>query len=891
MMEVPESSSWPGRAPSIAALAFFITAISPIASTASPADSGLPVPSKQEYDEALKTSTVQLQTCVSSRRLNGSIEIDGILDEIDWKLAPVSTGFIQREPNDGEPSAEKTFFRVLYDDEYIYIGITALDSQPDRIVGRMTRRDNYTPSDWLGVAFDSYDDKRTAFDFLVNPAGVKRDRFWSNDNEVDNNWDAVWHVGTSIDENGWTAEFRIPFNQLRYSGNGQTKSWGLQVYREINRLNESSFWNRCPRESNQIVSVFGRLEGMENLPLTRNLEILPYVVGSLESYGDPGDDPYLQNAVKDGRIGGDLKYGLTSDITLNLSLNPDFGQIEQDPSEFNLTAYETYFGERRPFFIEGANIFDSSINLGDMSRERLFYSRRIGRRPHGYALDSNRFPEDTDGYWVDSPEFTKILGAAKVTGRTASGWSIGLLDALTDKEEAVVMDPAGGEYGVAIEPMTNYAVLSLQKDFNSGRTAVGGIATSVHRKLPNSDFNYLADAAYSGGMHFNHRFTNEDYQVIGKLYGSYIRGSEEAILEAQTSPVRYFQRPDAEHLGIDSTLTSLAGWTSTLWGGKFGGQPWRWGAGVHVRSPGFEINDIGFSQDADQVLSVLWGGYRKFDEQWIFREYSINSNMWNGTNFGRENLGSVGGNINVWFQFKNYWSINGGINRNMGRQDNRLLRGGPSVLVPGRTSSWYGISTDHRKFLVFRYSGNYSVDDEGYASQGFEPGITIRPSSRFDITFSPEYYVSENDRQYVDEIGGSYIIANLRRETLFITTRFNFTITPNMTLQFYGMPFVTAGKYSGYREVVAPHAPDYDDRFAPYDYSDNLDFNFKEFNSNLVFRWEYSPGSTLFLVWSRGASDFEEEYGRFEPGRDLGNLFSTAGDNTFLIKINKWFSM
>ncbi len=889
MIKTPKFRPWPGRAPSIAALVFFITAL--IAPAAAPAGNGLTIPSRQEYDEALKASTAQLQTCIASRRINSSIEIDGILDETDWKIAPVSTGFIQREPNDGEPSAEKTFFRVLYDDEYIYIGITALDSQPDRIVGRLTRRDNYTPSDWLGIALDSYDDKRTAFDFQVNPAGVKRDRFWFNDNEHDENWDAVWHVGTSIDENGWTAEFRIPFNQLRYSGNGRTKSWGLQVYREINRLNETSFWNRCPRESSQLVSAFGRLEGIENLPVSRNVEILPYVVGSLESYGDPGDDPYLQNTIKDGRIGGDLKCGLTSDITLNLSLNPDFGQVEQDPSEFNLTAYESYFRERRPFFIEGANIFVSSISLGDMDRERLFYSRRIGRRPHGYALDSNRFPGDTDDYWVDSPEFTKILGAAKVTGRTASGWSIGLLDALTDKEEAVVKDPAGREYGTAIEPMTNYAVLSIQKDFNAGRTAMGGIATGVHRNLPDSDFDYLVDAAYSGGGHFSHRWNDDEYQIIGKLYGSHIRGSEEAILEAQTSPIRYFQRPDAEHLGADPSLTSLTGWTSTIWGGKFGGQPWRWGTGVHVRSPGFEINDIGFSQDADQVLSVLWGGYRKFEEQLIFREYSLNANLWNETNFGWENLGKVGGNINGWGQFKNYWSIHGGIKRNMARQDNRLLRGGPSMLVPGRTQSWYEFSTDHRKVVVFRYSGSYGVDDEGYASHSFEPGITIRPSSRFDITLSPEYYINENDRQYVDEINSSCILATLERETLFITTRFNFTITPDITLQFYGMPYVTAGRYSDYREVVAPHAPDYDDRFAPYDYPDNLDFNFKEFNSNLVFRWEYSPGSTLFLVWSRGASDFEEEYGRFEPGRDLGNLFSTAGDNTFLIKINKWFSL
>jgi hypothetical protein len=850
------------------------------------------VPSQQEYDAKIEVSKAQLQTCVASRRVNGGITIDGILDESDWELAPVSTGFIQREPHDGEPSAEKTYFRVLYDDEYIYIGIRALDSQADKIVGRLTRRDNYTPSDWVGIAFDSYDDKRTAFDFMVNPAGVKRDRFWFNDNEHDENWDAVWHVATSVDEEGWTAEFRIPFNQLRYSGNGHTKSWGLQVYREINRLNESSYWNRCPRESHQIVSVFGRLEGMEDLPVTRNLEILPYVVGSVENYGDPGDDPFLQDAITDGRAGGDLMYGLTSDITLNLTLNPDFGQVEQDPSEFNLTAYETYFEERRPFFIEGANIFASSLSLGDMDRERLFYSRRIGRRPQAYALDSHRFGEDTDDYWVQGPEFTTILGAAKITGKTASGWSIGFLNALTDKEEALVKDPGGKEYGIAVEPMTNYAVFSLQKDFNEGRTNFGGIGTTVHRSLPPEDFYFLVDEAYTGGLRFDHRFSNEDYQLIMKAYGSHIRGTEDAILEAQTSPIRYFQRPDADHLSVDSTATSLSGYSGTIWGGKFGGAPWRWGAGLHVRSPGFEINDIGFSHDADEIFPVMWGGYRKFEEQWAFREYSINANLWNGTNFGGDNLGKLGGNINSWWQFKNYWSTWWGINRNQPRQDNRLLRGGPSVLVPGRSNVWYGFGTDNRKMLVFRYFGFYNWDDEGFATYGFEPSLTIRPSGRFDITISPEYYAGVNDRQFVDEVAeGRYVIANLDRQTLFITTRFNFTITPNMTLQFYGMPYVTAGKYTNYREVVDPHAPNYNDRFAPYDYSDNLDFNFREFNSNLVFRWEYSPGSTLFLVWSRGASQFDEEYGEFNAGQDLNNLFSAPGDNTFLVKINKWFSL
>ena len=557
-------------APPAAALALMLIVMSSPAATADRAVGKPPLPSGPEQEEARRASEAGSQVCRAARLSSGKIEIDGVLDEPAWLTAQVCTGFTQRAPHDGKPSAEKTFFRILYDDRYIYVGITALDSHPREIVGRMARRDTYIPSDWLGIGFDSYNDRRTAFDFEVNPAGVKIDRFWFDDTNNDRNWNAVWDVGTRIDEDGWTAEFRIPFNQLRYSGNSGATSWGLQVYREINRLNESSFWNRFPRESNQVVSTFGRLEWTEDPPSSRKLELLPYVVGSLDSYGSPGDDPFRQDPVPGGRVGGDLMYGLTSDITLNLTINPDFGQVEQDPSEFNLTAYETYFRERRPFFIEGASIFASPISLGDMDRERLFYSRRIGRRPHVYALDTERFPGD-DGYWADSPTFTKILGAAKITGKTAGGWSVGILEAVTDKEEATVMGPEGGEYGVTVEPMTNYTVLSLQKDYNEGRTNLGIIGTGVMRKLPPVDFEDLAGTAFSGGVHFNHRFGNGDYQLMGKLYGSRIDGSEQSILRAQTSPMRYFQRPDADHLGVDSTHTSLSGWTSTIWGGKFGG--------------------------------------------------------------------------------------------------------------------------------------------------------------------------------------------------------------------------------------------------------------------------------------------------------------------------------
>ena len=849
-----------------------------------------PHPCDEEYRQALQMSRQRGQVVRARRIAAGAIRIDGRLDEPEWHAAPVATGFTQREPDDGLPASEKTFVRVLYDDQYIYVGVTALDSEPQEITGSLARRDQYTPSDWIGIAFDSYNDRRSAFEFQVNPAGVKRDRTWFNDNECDDNWDAVWDVSTTVGSDGWTAEFRIPFSQLRYSGNGRVSVWGFQAFRQIHRRNEICHWNHLPRGSNQIVSSYGRLEGLESLPLLRNLEILPYAVAGAELYGDPGDDPFRSGPSGNLRLGGDVKYGITSDITLNATVNPDFGQVEQDPSEFNLTAHETYFDEKRPFFIEGAGIFNSSIGIGDDSRERLFYSRRIGRAPQFHPLDSSRWPETGD-FWHSTPRFARILGAAKITGRTANGWSIGLLEALTARENAAVEAPGGERYGVAVEPMTNYGVLSIQKDFNAGRSTLGGIATSVNRELPNEDLLDLNSGAYSGGVNFSHRWKDDRYQVMGNLYASHIRGSEQAILRAQTAPLRYYQRPDAGHLGVDSTLTSLSGFTATLMGGKVGGEPWRWGTGLHLRSPGLETNDIGFQQEADAVFQFLWIGYRNFEPGRILRSYSINSNFWTVSNFGGDNLDRPGGNINAWFQAKNYWSLYWGASRNQQRRNNGILRGGPSMLVPGTWFLWSGFQTDTRGSIVLGCDGNWSGDDEGFAAWSIRPGVTIRPSGRFDFGIYPSYRSGVDDRQYVGENGGEYILARLERQTLGITARLNLALTPEMTLQFYGMPYITAGRYSDFRSVTSPRAPRYADRFTPCDHPDNIDFNFKQLRTNLIYRWEFSPGSALFLVWSHGTTDYESEYGAFSPGRDLERLFSAAGDNTILIKISRWFTL
>ncbi|UCF04639.1 MAG: carbohydrate binding family 9 domain-containing protein [bacterium] len=852
---------------------------------AGPADTTGAGPGKQEECPSLRAVRVA----------NGGIRIDGILNEPDWETAPIASDFTQHEPDDGMPATEKTLVRVVFDDESIYVGVEAYDTQPNRITGRLTRRDEDSPSDWIHILFDSYNDKRTGFRFSVNPAGVKTDGMYSDDVNEDSNWDAVWNVATSRDGDGWTAEFSIPFSQLRYTNNGSSSSWGFQVARQICRNNELSFWSPTPRDCNQIVSRCGRLNGFTNLPKLRRLEILPYAVGSVETFSDPGDDPFRNTSDLDPRLGADIKYGITSNMTLDMTINPDFGQVEQDPSEFNLTAYETYFEEKRPFFIEGANLFRYRLMFGDGNAERLFYSRRIGRRPQFDPLDSSRWP-DTDGFYEETPDFSTILGAAKVTGRTSNGWSFGVMNALTDSEEAQVQTADGTHHDVAVEPMTNYFVGRAMKDFNEGRSTFGGIVTSVTRDIPHEDLEFLNRQAFTGGVDFSHRWHNDELQFDLKLMGSHVRGSEEAMLELQTSSARYFQRPDAHHLEVDSTLTSMSGFAANLWTGKFAGEPWLFGLGFLTRSPGFEANDMGYMRYSDGNLVALWAGYRDFDPGKILRTISLNFNFWEGWNYGGERY-DLGGNVNGWVQFMNYWSIYGGINRNRERQDNSHLRGGPAIIMPSSNSSWYGFETDYRKSISLGYDGDYWWTDEGGSnSLRIAPWITIRPAGRFDIRISPSYRITTEDLQYVDEVGDDYILAHLDMKLFSLTTRFNFTITPEMSLQFYGMPFIAAGQYSDYRTVSAPRAENYDDRFTPYNYlavADNPNFNFRQFRSNLVFRWEYNPGSTIYFVWSRGATveDEGDDARKFSLGRDLGNLFSEQGDNTFLIKINKWFSL
>jgi hypothetical protein len=847
----------------------------------------------------------------ASRATQGTPEIDGLLDDAAWALAEIITDFIQRDPDEGEPATERTEVRVLYDDGAIYVAIRAYDSEPDKIIGQLTRRDSHSPSDWLTVSIDSYYDRRTAFSFSVNPAGVERDEYLYDDTHGDNSWNAVWDVATSVDDEGWVAEFRIPFSQLRFS-QAEEQIWGFNIERVIQRKAEVSQWKPIAKDASGWVSEYGDLVGINGIVPPRRLEVLPYVVATQAMTPKVDGNPFETGSSFEGNMGADLRFGVTNSLTLNLTLNPDFGQVEADPSVVNLSAFETFFREKRPFFLEGANIFQFGLS-GSGGMEQLFYSRRVGRRPQGDA--------DSRGGYVDYPDNTTIIGAAKLSGKSANGWSVGVLDAVTATEKALVIDGDGNRHEDIVEPMTNYGVLRVQKDLNGGGSAVGAIVTGVNRQLPPTLL-YLRSSAYAGGIDARHRFWGDNWELNGQLLGSYIRGSELAIDDAQTSSARYFQRPDADHLTYDPTRSSLSGSSGSFGFAKIGGGHWRGSLRSHWVSPGFEVNDLGFQRRADVWRNSAWIQYREYNPGKIFRRYNINLNGWNWQTFGGERT-ATGTNINGSFTLLNYWGGWTGINRQFQSTSTNVLRGGPSMLAPASWNWWAGFFSDDRKPISFEFETFSWFDDERSSSRGAFAYVSWRPITSVRLALGPQYDKTHDDWQFVmdqEALGQQrYVMAVLDQQTVSVTTRLDWTFTPNMSLQLYAQPFVSAGNYTAFSEVVAPHAPAYDDRFdayeedrlsyepstdpdAPGTYHVDLDrdgevdmsfddpnFSVTNLRSTLVLRWEYRPGSTLFFVWSMNKSGFDYT-GEFNPGSDFGDLTGIPGENYFSIKLNYYLN-
>jgi hypothetical protein len=848
--------------------------------------------------------------------------IDGALNDDAWRQAQPLTGFIQRGPNPGAPSTLPSEARVLYDDGALYVAVRMDDPHPDSMQAPLGRRDlTGISSEWAHVFLDSYNDKRTAFRFSVNPRGVQKDAFHSNDTSEDLGWDAVWESAARVDSAGWTVEYRIPLSQLRYSGTEGEQTWGIQVSREIARRNEIADWNAIHPDRNGFVSQFGEVSGIRGIRSARRLEVLPYSVARVTREPGSDDDPFWDENQPFGSVGADVKYGLTSDLTLTATINPDFGQVEADPSEVNLSAFESFFQERRPFFTEGSDIFRFNVGFpygvrgGQFGNDQPFYSRRLGRTPQGRAPDDARF--------AAAPEATTILGAAKLSGKTRSGWSIGLLDAVTAREDVRFVTPDGrGE--TVVEPMTNYAVGRVIKDFRGGRSAVGGIFTATHRDLDGAEgLDWMPGQSYLAGIDGRHRFGGNNYEVEGALLGTHVRGTTDAITAIQTRAGHYFQRPDADHLSLDADATSLSGWMGRASVQKVGGGHWRAGAYAHARSPGLEMNDLGIVRNADWGLLGARVGYEEFRPGKLFRRWDVGLDTWNGWSFGGERL-TTGFHAGAFGHFVNNWGSWIDVNHEFQALRADVLRGGPSFVGPAYSNVNFGFFSDSRKRLSGEVFGG-RWNEWGTSGGGYWTGASLnfRPSSRIRLSAGPNVNYSHDPWIFVSEgrteAGTShYVFGDIRNRSISLSTRVNYAFTPRLTLELYAQPFVAAGEYAEFKEVTDGHAERFDDRFHTYTVGTeidggeperygvrldgtgdpdftfrNPDFNFKELRTNAVLRWEYRPGSTLFVVWSHGRSHFVQD-GSFALGRDFGRLFDDSlapPTNVLAIKLNYWLNL
>jgi len=811
-------------------------------------------------------------------RASGPIRLDGKLDEATWAAAPVTDGFTQIDPDEGKPASQRTEVRVLYDDEALYVGVRLHDTGP--ITARLGRRDMpLGDSDWFGLMIDSYFDHRTAFGFDVNPAGVRRDEIKTIDVD-DNSWDAVWEVATSIDSAGWTAEYRIPFSQLRFSRDS-VHTWGIQFERVIGRNQEYAVSTFIPKRERGGVPQYGHLEGLHGLASGKRLEVLPYTVARAE-YVDPKSNPYRTREEYAASAGVDVRYRVASNLTLNATFNPDFGQVEVDPAVINLGVYETFFEEKRPFFLEGSEIFD--FGAGGTSGGRLFYSRRIGRQP-SLAPATPR---------ADVPATTTILGAGKLSGKVA-GWSIGTLAAVTGREDARYRDAADADQWLPVEPRSSYVVSRARRELRGGRSMVGGTLTAVHRTLDDDVLraNFRSNA-FAGGVDFRHEWANRSWAIRGDVEMSRIAGTPASITAVQRASNHYFQRPDATHLEVDSAATSLFGYSMNAEIAKQAGEHWRGAIAGALTSPGYEVNDLGFSYRTDRRDAQVTLTYRENRPGTVLRRWSITGQGRSERNYAGQPIQTLAG-ITASTQTLGYWSITANARRSFQAYDDRLTRGGPIAIRPANTNGAITVSSDGRKPVT----GDAFVDGERTAAGGWAwdagLGIGLKPSSRWNLrvgptvarAFNPAQYVTTvADSSYAPTFGRRYVFAPLRQTEVGLEARLNVTFTPALSLETYVQPLISSGDYGDAKQLVAPKSFD----FMPYAGTvPNRDFNVRSLRGNAVLRWEWRPGSTLYVAWQQSREDVDG-VGDFSFGRDRRALLATRPDNIFLVKVNYWLN-
>ena len=847
------------------------------------------------------------------------IRIDGVLDTAEWRDAPLATDFIQSRPNPGAPASQRTEVRVLYDQDALYVGARMFDTRRDSIAQQMGRRDNvdvYT--DWLRIGVDSYFDRRTSFIFAVSPRGVQRDEFRYNDAENDVGWDAVWQSAARVDALGWTAEVRIPLSQLRFSvGPRGVARWGLQFGRVLARNEETATWSPIPPDQPGIVSRYGDLVGLDSLGTPRRLELLPYVSSQVSrAPAEPGN-PFYDPSAGAARAGADVRYGLPSGFTLTATVNPDFGQVEADPAVVNLTAFEVFFPERRPFFLEGVDIFrfGESVTFNDNNPSNFFYTRRVGRAPR-------RSLGSLGATFTDVPAQSDIAAAAKVSGKTARGFSLGVLGALSREERGRYALPTGRIDSAVVEPRTRFLVTRLRQDFREGNSVVGGVVTGVRRDLADAALAplFLQDALVSGGD-FEHRWGNRTWALSGFLAGSRVTGDPRAITALQRSPIRAFQRPDARTLALDTTRAALTGYFGTLSLARTGGEHWLGSLTYEQTSPGFEVNDLGFQTRADfrSLSSALQ--YRETRAGRHLRNYEATVFVTQAGNFDGDiverRVSTIVSTLANTFQKFSAWGF-----YQPETADDRLLRGGPLTRKPAEWQLNVSFENDTRRTLrsglTYEFNGNAQREWRHTVTAGVEwrplgnARVRLRPSyvRQYDVD---QYVLARRDPTATATYGGRWVFGDLDQSELSVESRAEWTFSPTLTLQLWAQPFIAAGRFARFKEFTTPGAfafaaygrdrgtvqrrrgadgatvtvdPDGPGAAPAFAFADP-DFTVRSLRGNAVLRWEYRPGSAVFLVWQQqraGASALADLAGT----REVWRPFQDPARNVFLVKVSYW---
>ncbi len=845
----------------------------------------------------------QKRTYITTKLTSQAPAIDGKLNDECWNEGEWSENYIQQMPVEGGEPSQNTQMKVLYDDQFIYVAIRAFDKEMNKVHKYKGRRDEFT-GDVVGICFDSYFDHRTGFEFNLTAGGSKVDLILMNDG-VDFNWDPIWYGEVGTEESAWVAEMKIPMSQLRFNSDKE-QIWGLHAWRWINRNMEEVQWNLIPRHNSGIIYNFGELHGLTNLPQHKKMEFSPYLSAKMMRFKPEEGNPFETGMKKSWGAGLDSKIGITNDITLDVTVNPDFGQVESDPSVMNLSQFETYFTEKRTFFLEGRNILNFRFG-GD----ELFYSRRIGRRP-------NYSPEISEGEYLNRPDNTSIYSAVKLTGKSKNGLAVGIVQSTTAEEKAEIHS-LQRDYSKTVEPLTSYTVARVQKDINKGNTIIGGIFTSVNRFI-NEDYlkATLGKSAYVGGMDFTHYWNSRAYFVSGKVIASQVNGSAQAISDLQLAPARYYKKPDAPYLHYDSTRTALTGSGAILSIGRSGQKKLRFTESLSYKSPGVELNDMGFHQRSDYYKQETNISYVESEPIGLFRSFNFSVYQVTNYDFGHT-LTQNDIAFNQRALFKNKWGIFLSTRREFDSPNSRILRGGPDLWEDGNFNGYLFFHTDESKTLSFSLDYGKRINDDKISQhQEISPAISLKVTNAINLSTNLNFENNRNSLQWVNgtEIDGKvqYFLAQLDQKTVGMTFRLNYSLKPGLTLQYYGSPFVSSGQFSNYKRVVNASSTSFGKRFLQYTAEQisyiteadqyeikdpelpqtavfsNPNFNFSEFRSNLVARWEYKAGSVFYLVWSHQRSASGQDYNS-SITQNVNTLFDAYPTNVVMLKFNYWFSI